>query len=358
MATISQIRGMLLEEAVLQLLRTAGYTVVEKAESDPTLHDGHSGLEVLGRGGRHQIDSVADFRISAPFSHPQRLFVEAKCFSPRYPVGLPIIRNAVGVLKDVSEWWVPPSDPSGIATTGRYHYQYALFSASGYTLDAERYAFAQDIYLIPYERSRFIAPVIQAIRQLTHEDFGAEAWNAIDLDIGSLRRAIRNVFQGGRLINFVQVPDAVATAVNRFVEAISMIRGTLLAMVGRRFPVHLIPAPYLDVRELREHYRVRIWWDNQSWYLRDASNGRELFSFDLPPELFNLYAEHGNLTESRALDLKSEMLGRFQALLTVEQVTRLITFELDRDWIIRVRERIRELPRRNEAEFQAEDDHA
>ena len=354
MATISQIRGMLLEEAVLQLLRTAGYTVVEKAGSDPTLHDGHSGLEVLGRGGRHQIDSVADFRISAPFSHPQRLFVEAKCFSPQYRVGLPIIRNAVGVLKDVSEWWGLPSGPSGIATTGRYHYQYALFSASGYTLDAERYAFAQDIYLIPYERSLFIAPVIQAIRQLTHEDFGAEAWNAIDLNIGRLRHAIRDMLQG-RLTDLVQGPGAVATAVNRCVEAISMIKGTLLAVIGRRFPVHLIPAPDLDVRELRERYRVRIWWDDRSWYLRDANNDRELFSFDLPPELFSLYAEHGSLTESRSLDLKSEMLSRFQAVLNVEQVTRLITFELDRDWIMRVRQRIQELPRRNEAEFQAED---
>lgn len=168
MATISQVRGMLLEEAVLQLLKTTGYTVVEKAGSDPTLHDGHSGLEVCGRGGRHQIDAVADFSVSAPFSHPQRLFVEAKCFSSQYPVGLPIIRNAVGVLKDVLEWWNPPSGPRGIATTGRYHYQYALFSASGYTLEAERYAFAQDIYLIPYERSQFISPVIQAIRQMTH----------------------------------------------------------------------------------------------------------------------------------------------------------------------------------------------
>jgi hypothetical protein len=49
MATISQIRGMLLEAAVLQLLRTAGYVVVEKAGSDPTLHDGHSGLETSSK---------------------------------------------------------------------------------------------------------------------------------------------------------------------------------------------------------------------------------------------------------------------------------------------------------------------
>lgn len=355
MATISQIRGMLLEEAVLQLLRTAGYVVVEEAGSDPTLHDGHSGLEVLGRGGRHQIDSVADFRISAPFSHPQRLFVEAKCFSPQYPVGLPIIRNAVGVLKDVSEWWNPPSGRGGIASTGRYHYQYALFSASGYTLDAERYAFAQDIYLIPYERSRFIAPVIQAIRQLTHEDFGAIVWNAIDVNIGRLRQAIRGLLQG-RLNGLIQLPNADTRGIDRFVEAVSMIKGTLLAVIGRRFPVHLIPAPFLDVRELRDHYEVRILWDDWSWYLEDASNGRQLFSFDLPPNLFNLYAEDGRLTESHALDLKSDMLSMFHAILNVEEVTRLITFELDKDWITRVRQRIQGLPRRSEAEFQAEED--
>lgn len=67
MATISQIRGMLLEEAVLHLLRTSGYTPVLSAGSDPTLYDGHSGLEVFGRGGKHQIDAIADPIISLPF---------------------------------------------------------------------------------------------------------------------------------------------------------------------------------------------------------------------------------------------------------------------------------------------------
>lgn len=137
-----------------------------------------------------------------------------------------------------------------------------------------------------------------------------------------------------------------------------MIRGTLLAVIGRRFPVHLIPSPGLDVRQLRERYVVRIWWDDFSWYLRDASNDRALFSFDLPPELFSLYAEDGRLTESRALDLKSDMLSRFLAVLNVEQQTRLITFELDEDWITRVRQRMEGLPRRNEAALQAEDSRA
>jgi len=346
---------MLLEEAVMQLLRTAGYEVVEKAGSDPTLHDGHSGLDVLGRGGRHQIDSIADFRVCAPFSHPQRLFVEAKCYSSQYPVGLPIIRNAVGVLKDVSEWWNPPAGSGAIAGSGRYHYQYAIFSASGYTLDAERYAFAQDIYLIPYERSRYIAPVIQAIRQVTHQDFGARAWNAIDIDLTSLRHAIRGLLQG-RTNDLPQFTIAQATAFMSFVEAVAAIKGTLFAVMGRQFPVHLIPAPFLDVRELRDHYEVRIRWDDQSWYLEDTRDRRSLFSFDLPPELFNLYAEDGRLTESRALDLKSDMLGSFQAVVNVEDAMRLITFDLDRDWIAMVRQRITGLPRRRETEFQDEED--
>lgn len=354
MATISQVRGMLLEEAVIHLLRTAGYKVVQSAGNDPTLHDGHSGLEVLGRGGRHQIDSVADFQICAPFSHPQRLFVEAKCYSPQYPVGLQIIRNAVGVIKDVSEWWNPAAVPNSVSSGGRYHYQYAFFSASGYTLDAERYAFAQDIYLIPYEKSRYIAPVIQSIRNITQTDFGARAWNAVDVDLSSLRRNIRTLLREGS--DLTPFPNNVSVVFKSFLEAVSSINGTLFAVIGRQFPVHLIPAPSLDIRELPDHFQVRIWWDEQSWYLEDAVNHQRLFSFDLPPELFNLYAVDGRLTESRALDLKSDVLDNFQAILNIENTTRLITFHLDKDWIARVRQRITDLPRRREVEFQDQED--
>ena len=63
-----------------------------------------AGLNVWGRGGKHQIDAIADLRIGQPFSNPQRLLVEAKAYSNEPKVGLPIVRGAVGVLKDVSEF--------------------------------------------------------------------------------------------------------------------------------------------------------------------------------------------------------------------------------------------------------------
>ena len=162
MAKITHIRGMLLEEAILHLLRGTGYSTVESVGTDPTLKLGPAGLEVIGRGSSHQIDAIADFLIAQPFSNPQRLLVEAKCYSPGNPVDLPIARNAVGVLKDVSEFWVTAGAGTPVPKK-RYHYQYALFSASTYTERAERYAFAHDIYLIPLAGSAFFRPVIDSI---------------------------------------------------------------------------------------------------------------------------------------------------------------------------------------------------
>ena len=78
MASAHQVRGVLLEEAVLMLLRAAGYRTVTHAGTDPTLGTCAAGLTVLGRGTCHQIDAIADLRIGQPFSNPQWLLVEAK----------------------------------------------------------------------------------------------------------------------------------------------------------------------------------------------------------------------------------------------------------------------------------------
>lgn len=172
MATIPQIRGMLLEEAVLYLLRSSGYRTIDDPRNDPTLRKGYAGLEVIGRGSIHQIDAIADFTVAQPFSHPQRLLVEAKFKKGR--VGIEVLRNAIGVLKDVDEYWVTSNrNPGhnvrpGVADgeiKNRYHYQYAVFSATGYAPQAEDYAYAQDIYLIPLARSRFMEPIIASIRR-------------------------------------------------------------------------------------------------------------------------------------------------------------------------------------------------
>src|SRR5688572_25790108 len=188
MAKISHIRGMLLEEVLLHLLRATGYRTIEMLGSDDTLEIGPAGLCVRGRGCRHQIDAIAEFQVPHPFSHPQRLLVEAKCFKPGMRVGIEVPRNAVGVLKDVSEFW-SLIDGAAIPKQ-RYHYQYALFSATDYTRDAQRYAFAHDIYLIPLGRSKHIRAIVRTNRAISPVEFGSATMN-IDVSVSALRERIR-----------------------------------------------------------------------------------------------------------------------------------------------------------------------
>lgn len=343
MTTISQIKGMLLEEAILHLLRTAGYNTIESDVDDPTLHVGSAGLEVRGRGAVHQVDALAEYCIDPPFSYPQRLIVEAKCYSSKYTVRLPVIRNAVGVLKDVTELSLDKKYHNQATDVRKYSYRYAVFSASGYSPKAECYAFAHDIYLIQYWRSPFMHPVISAIQNIGHADFNAANINSIDINLTDLRKETRNVIRSQWTNqSFEAYPSPARRILHNFIQAVLNIGGTLLAIADKRFLIHLIPSPNIQIAQLAHRYDVQIRLDGRSWYLVDRDN-RMLFSFDLPIELFRLYTEQGLLTREGAIRLKSEKLNTLQALLVTQGEPRIITFDLDRGWILELYGHIKDL---------------
>ncbi len=343
MATISGIRGMLLEEAILYLLRVSGYRTLEKVDpADTTITgDCYSGLKVLGRGGIHQIDAIADFMVTPPFTYPQRLLVEAKCYSDTYPVGIDIARNAVGVRKDVEEYW---ETRRGLPSKARYHYQYALFSASSYTGDAERYAYAHDIYVIPLAKSKFIQPVINAIRKVTSRNFGVGPRSPIELKTTDLRRGVRARIRNPKDWQLSEIMGTYIQAfptLDAFCEACRRISGAILAMIAGRFPIFLVPGSTTHIDELQDDYLVHIYWNEEGWYLR--SGGNNLFSFDLPPDLFEYYAEQGFLSSIQAINLKEDMLSEIQGIITVNNRLRIIRFRLDREWLSNVRNRISQI---------------
>ncbi len=74
-------------------------------------------------------------------------------------VGLAIVRNALGVLRDVSEVWDDRSQP-------RFHYQYAIFCDTRFTAPAQDYAFVQDIFLLPLGQAATLGPVLAALGQM------------------------------------------------------------------------------------------------------------------------------------------------------------------------------------------------
>jgi hypothetical protein len=66
-----------------------------------------------------------------------------------------------------------------------------------------------------------------------------------------------------------------------------------------------------------------------------------LFSFDVPEELFRLYAENGVLSQQRAIDLKVERLSEIHAFSTLGNRKRVLVFRLDQRWLEELKNQIR-----------------
>lgn len=129
-----QVAGALLEELIMLALESGGYQSLLDPTGDPTIDATATPFTLHGRGTDHQIDAVADPIFSQPFSNPIRLLVEAKAYNAQRPVDLRIVRNALGTIQDLDQFWTGRNDHP------RYSYRYAIFSTSDFTRDAQLYA--------------------------------------------------------------------------------------------------------------------------------------------------------------------------------------------------------------------------
>ncbi|MHC5730229.1 MAG: hypothetical protein ACYTXY_40195, partial [Nostoc sp.] len=128
--------------------------------------------------------------------------------------------------------------------------------------------------------------------------------------------------------------DFLESAINDFINECRTLNGALLAMIDRQFPVFIVPNHNINVRDLLEDsIQVEISWDDQGWYIKQLNSNLRLFSFDLPKELFNLYAKQGFLSNIEALNLKSHYMSEIQALVRLDNQTRVITLQLDKKWL-------------------------
>ncbi|MEU9918973.1 hypothetical protein [Streptomyces sp. NPDC051001] len=147
----SSLRGYLLEESLAWLLRFSGYRLLVHENQDPVeLVTKGQTLRVRGRGALHQVDVLGEFAFTPAFSMPVRLFLEAKYYQTRCE--LEVVRNAHGVVHDVNENFMTGA---GTRPRQRYKYSYALFSASGFTADAQKYALAHQISLVDLSGASF-----------------------------------------------------------------------------------------------------------------------------------------------------------------------------------------------------------
>jgi len=332
----STLRGMLLEEAILYILSKTGYSPIFKKNGDPSLNDGHSGLEVLGRGAKHQIDAVADFQYTPPFCNQQRLLIEAKFKGGK--TGIDIVRNATGVHKDVSEYWVVDNVTGNKIAKKRFHYLYAVFSKEPFTKPAQDFAYAQDIFLLPLKRNTLFKPIIEAIDNVSFDEVLEKP------KLSTVRQYIRSRLFGNIFFNaedYTEMDvasifwehlngsfdDFINTCINRGFGFITMFDG--------KFPVFLSASRGLDTFICSEENHVRIRVREGAWFI-ESQEGIDLFAFDLPEEIFEKYQKSGVLTRRQLLNIKANHMSEFYVFISQDGDLRLVKFKLDQLWFERV----------------------
>jgi hypothetical protein len=344
MATITQIRGALLEEAVLFLLKKVGYDTYDPAGLLPHHSDylraGRSGLEVRGRGTWHQLDAFALLKYSPAFMYPLHLMVEAKCYALHRPVGVEVPRNSVGVLKDISENYFT-CERRGSAFRGpRYNYSAAVFSTSGYTQGAVEYSVAHQVFLIQYENVPAIQPLINSILDVSEACVNVRGQQAI----AAARAYYRRCLLANEVAENEDPPPEItelgqALLRGPIAEACRAIRGSYFGMLQGQWPLHLLrrePLPpdafVTDVVSCRVHGNPTGEWKFVPIEAEPGDRAWFELEFSLPPLIAELVQDNWRDPIAVA-NLKQQNFSFIDLTGVIGGIRRSVRLELDRDWI-------------------------
>lgn len=176
----SQVKGYLLEIVLSKLLEINWYDVITVPNNNEIISK-HNGLNIKGCGGFHQFDTLGKFKITPPFMYPLRLFVEAK-FYDSIKVGIDKVRMAVGILEDVNINYSTIDMTEKELAKEQYQYQYAIFSTSGFTEDAQCFAIAYKIHLIDLTGNEY-NKIKELIEDIVEELFKSNDNNQIDFSL-------------------------------------------------------------------------------------------------------------------------------------------------------------------------------
>ena len=287
----SQAKGYLLEIVLAKLLKVNGYDLVTSSDNEIRFLE-TNGLNVKGRGGYHQFDSLGTFRITPPFVYPIRLFLEAKFYTDN-KVGIDRIRMGIGILQDVNTNYSTVEMTSEELRLHKYNYNYAIFSTSGFTDDAQRLAIAHKIYLMDlssgyYKWIRdFINQIVDKLF-IRYSNSGDDISSDIFNDFKEYFSRWVNDLSYNQLYRWFDF-NIQQSVVNEFVNQMQNVRSIYIASTKSSQIIALIPDNDDEFRNslLRDpHQEVTITWnenENDVWIVRPTRNyDRYRLTFQLP----------------------------------------------------------------------------
>ncbi|WP_271397301.1 hypothetical protein [Salinicoccus roseus] len=352
-----QFRGYLLEDIISHLLEVNGYDLITTDESSGICKKGN-GLNVVGRGGVHQFDSLGEFKWNYPFTYPIRLFVEAKFWKEgrkeRNRVGINVIRNGLGVLTDVNQGETTVNSNT-ISLLGRkYQYHYAVFSTTGFSKDAIRFALAHKIHLVDLN-SREYKSLLDSIENFTNiifEKYSLDKKNIskeyakwvrvwIRYKLGLTANISKYLNEYNEDFNNNKMGNISSDTLEKFkllmegiyekeLESLGDIKAIYLASSKSPFIIGMTSNRLQDhenfIASIKENNRQEVsitFEENENkemWYIKNGGEKEYTLSFQLPKLLAEyIFSENNKRIYQTAYNAKGKFLTELNLMVKIEE---------------------------------------
>jgi len=231
-----QVRGLFFEQLVRRLVTLSGYKKVS------------SGF-VPGRGEKHQIDAFGRYEFVIPFTYPIRLICEAKWL--KRGIHLNHVRDFEGVIKDISENYFSTRGIRGKDFTWKFLNRYTdcgvFFSATNFTDPAQHYAYAQGIYLVPFEGNSIVEDLLKELERIAGQN--NQAFKT---------KMFFNMAEDKTKATYSKKAQQIIRNSKTFRKMLSKI-GTYLGILDGIYPVHILTRLRLPFRiTTRDDYNIQL----------------------------------------------------------------------------------------------------
>ena len=375
---IHNIRGYLYEIFIGKHLKDNGFDECVKNKTTRGCIVNSKG-EIEGRGEYHQIDFTGVYTKLSPYIYPLRILAECKYY--KKPLSKHIIRQYIGVMKDISENYYVPSETKKSNKESIFDKQIPrftdipiIFSVNGFDTHSENLAWAQGINLVSHKGIPIFEDIIKSIDDLAESIYNiSRAYSCKESDIITLvKHVIYEVNLNSRFtidmfileldyfliknnlkeINNINI--AVKSSIycnelyslaiklktiNTFIIATTE-KGTVLNLVSKdKFPIEFfkINENILHDEEYNPNRaQVGVYFQDSSdgnrdrvFYFKFNKNGKiDSRKFYFQPNRQMLSEQFPELSEDKRIDLKRDFVGVLTFIYEIEKVTRVLELEV------------------------------
>jgi len=307
------LKGYLLEDILLYLIRNFGYTPITNSVNYENIVMRNNGLAIKGRGAFHQIDLIGELDWVPAFTYPIILLLEAKFRN--IVTGISTIRNAISVLLDVNQNIITLDQNKPFKSI--YRYVYAIASTERFSDDAVKMAIAHQISLwdLSHEMYDDLKNAIIETSKIIEKNY----LNKLTVKgyIKKIREALRDVIQNNNYNLIHEYGIEIMKSVEKLMVVIKKYDPLFVGITNGPF-IFLLKADnverFLSYAKKHPQHEVSINWPNRNdatiWEIRPQElDNKYKLTLKLPKIFSDWILQTNSERLERSYEIKKEIFS-------------------------------------------------